>query len=112
MRWEGPAATLCASSGPRLACLAPGALLSALRVLSLGTEGSGGAFDGRFFFALVEEAAYRQPRDRPGALLVSGPQGSCVSACVCVLSVRIYAKGAAPPVRLQAVDGGEGSPVP
>lgn len=40
--------------------------------------------------------------------MVSGPQGSCVSAyvCVCVLSVRIYAKGAAPPVRLQAVDGG------
>lgn len=101
----GPAATLCASSGLRLACQGP-------RGPALSTEGplswEGGVWWGlrRAFLLRVSGGGSlpAAPRQTRGPCWSMAPRGSCV--CACVLSVRIYAKGAAPPVRLQAVEGG------
>lgn len=104
----GPAATLHSCSGSRPACLGHRDPRPPCEGPLFGE--SDGTFH-RLLFTSEEEAAHWPALGQAlGDHLVGGPVG-LLRVCVCVLSVRIYAKGAAQPVQLRVVEAQQPEPL-
>lgn len=106
----GPAAALQSCSGPRPACLSgsQGPSPTVLRVLSLGSPmGPSPGFSSRQW----RRQLTGQPGTDPGR-----PSGwwsrGLLRVCMCVISVHIYAKGAAQAVQRQEAEARPPSPCP